>query len=143
MTRPAATEQGTVTVTETGMVVNGPLPDGAGVGAGLPGIGAVVVIVWPASTGDPGAGVTVPAGVARTTGLLPAGVATTTGLDPAGGATTTGLLPAGGATTTGLLPAGDGAGLFPAGVETGVGMSCTDTVTMAGCCGTYLAQRPW
>lgn len=43
-TRPAATEQGTVTVTETGTVVDGMLLDGAGVGAGLPGAGAVVVL---------------------------------------------------------------------------------------------------
>ena len=111
-TRPAATEQGTVTVTETGMVVDGTLLDGAGVGAGLPGTGAVVVVVWPASTGEAGAGVTV----------------------PAGGTTTAGLLPAGGAA---------GAGLLPTGVETGVGMSSTDLVMMAGCWGTYWAQRPW
>lgn len=44
-TRPAATEQGTVTVTETWMVVDGTLLDGAGVGAGLPGTGAAVVVV--------------------------------------------------------------------------------------------------
>lgn len=99
--RPAATEQGTVTVTETGMVVDGPLLDGAEVGAGLPWAGAVVVVVWPASTGEAGAEVTVPTGDATTAGLLPAGV------------------------------------------ETGVGMSSTDLVMMAGCWGTYLAQRPW
>lgn len=94
------------------MVVDGTLLDGAGVGAGLPGTGAVVVVVWPASTGEAGAGVTV----------------------PAGGTTTAGLLPAGGAA---------GAGLLPTGVETGVGMSSTDLVMMAGCWGTYWAQRPW
>ena len=95
-TRPAATEQGTVTVTETGTVVDGMLLDGAGVGAGLPGAGAMVVLIWPASTGEVGAGVTL----------------------------------TGGATTAGLLPAG---GLLPASVETGVGMSSTDLVTIAGC----------
>ena len=79
-----------LTVTETGMVVDGTLLDGAEVGAGLPGTGAVVVVVWPASAGEAGAGVTVPAGV-----------------------------------------------------ETGVGMSSTDLVMMAGCWGTYWAQRPW
>ncbi len=100
-TRPAATEQGTVTMTEIGTVVDGVLLDGAEVGAGLPGTGAIVVVVWPASTGEAGAAVTVPAG---------------------------------GATTAGLLPAG---------VETGVGMSSTDLVTMAGCWGMYLTQRPW
>ena len=98
LTRPAATEQGTVTMTETGMVVDGTLLDGTEVGAGLPGTGAVVVVVWPACAGEAGAGVTVPA------------------------------------TTAGLLPAA---------IETGVGMSSTDLVMMAGCWGTYWAQRPW
>ena len=144
LTRPPTTEQGTLTVTETGIVVDGPLLDGAGVGAGLPGIGAVVVRVWPAWTGAAGAGVTGAAGGTTTAGLLPAGDTTTAGLLPAGGATTAGLLPAGGATTAGLLPAGGTttAGLLPTGVETGTGMSCTDLVTMTGCCGTYWAQRP-
>ena len=73
-----------LTVAENGMVVDGALLEGAEVGAGLPGTGAVVVVVWPASTGTTGAGVT----------------------DPAGGTTTAGLLPAGGTTTAGLLPAG-------------------------------------
>ena len=96
LTRPAATEQGTVTVTETGMVVDGTLLDGAAVGAGLPATGAVVVVVSPASIGA-GAGVT----LAATAGVLSTGV------------------------------------------ETGVGMSSTDLVTMTGCWGMYLAQRPW
>ena len=43
LTRPVAAEQGTVTVTET--VVDEMLLDGADVGAGLPGAGAVVVVV--------------------------------------------------------------------------------------------------
>lgn len=89
-----------MTVTETGMVVDGMLLDGAGVGAGLPTAGAVVVLNTPASTGAAGAEVT----------------------------------PTGGTTTAGLLPAG---------VETGVGMSSTDLVTIAGCWGMYGAQRPW
>ena len=105
-TRPAATEQGTVTMTETGMVVDGIMLDGAGVGAGLPRTGAVVVVVWPASTKD-GAGVTVPAGGTTTAGLLPAG--DNAGLYPAGDEA--GLLPA--ADGAGMLPAADGAGLFP------------------------------
>ena len=100
LTRPPATaEQGMLTVAEKGIVVDGTLLEGAGVGAGLPGIGAMVGVVWPAATGT-GAGVT----------------------DPAG-------------TTT--------AGLLPAGVETGVGISCTDLVTMTGYWGMYLTQRPW
>ena len=85
LTMPAATEQGMLTVTETGIVVDGTLLDGGGVGAGLPGTGAATVVVWPASTGEAGAGVTVPGGVATT------------------------------------------------GVDTGVGMSSTDLVTMTGC----------
>ena len=109
-----------LTVAEKGIVVDGTLLEGAGVGAGLPGIGAMVVVVWPASAGTAGAGVTDPAGT-TTAGLLPAGT------------TTAGLLPAG--TTT--------AGLLPAGVETGVGISCTDLVTMTGCWGMYWTQRPW
>ena len=88
-----------LTVAEKGIVVDGALLEGAEVGAGLPGGGAMVVVVWPASAGTPGAGVT----------------------DPAG-------------TTT--------AGLLPAGVETGVGMSCTDLVTMTGNWGMYWTQRP-
>ena len=88
-------------MTEIGIVVVGALGDGAGVGAGLPGIGVVVVVVWPASTGELGAGVT----------------------GPAEGTTTTALL--------------------PTGVETGVGISSTDLVTMTRCWGTYLLQRPW
>lgn len=123
LARPATAEQGMLTVTEIGIVVDGTLLEGAAVGAGLPGIGAVVVMVWPAWTGEAGAGVTIAAGGVTTTVLL-----------PAGGATTTTLLPAGGATTAGLLPAG---------VETGVGMSCTDLVTMTGCWGMCWAQRPW
>lgn len=75
------------TVTEIGMVVDGTLLDGAGVGAGLPGIGAMVVVAWPASNGEAGAEVTTTAG----------------------------------------------AGLLSTGVETGVGMSSTDLVMMAGC----------
>ena len=121
LTRPPATEQGMVTVTEIGIVVDGTLLDGAEVGAGLPGTGAVVVVVWPAWTGEAGAGVTVPAGVTMTAGLLPAGETTTAGLLPAGGAAE-------------LLPTED---------ETGTGMSSTDLVTIAGCWGTYWAQRPW
>ena len=134
LARPATAEQGMLTVTEIGIVVDGPLLEGTVVGAGLPGIGAVVVVVWPAWAGDTGAGVTIAAGGVTTTVLLPAGGATTTTLLPAGGVTTTVLLPAGGATTAGLLPAG---------VETGVGMSCTDLVTMTGCWGMCWAQRPW
>ena len=145
LARSAIAEQGMLTVTEIGIVVDGPLLEGAVVGAGLPGIGAVVVVVWPAWTGDTGAGVTIAAGGVTTTVLLPAGGATTTTLLPAGDVITTVLLPAGGATTTTLLPAGGAitAGLLPAGVETGVGMSCTDLVTMTGCWGMCWAQRPW
>ena len=129
-----------LTVAEKGIVVNGALLEGAGVGAGLPGGGAMVVVVWPASAGTAGAGVTDPAGT-TTAGLLLAGT-TTAGLLPAG-TTTAGLLPAG-TTTAGLLPAGTTTtGLLPAGVETGVGMSCTDLVTMTGCWGIYWTQRPW
>lgn len=97
MTMPAATEQGIETVTETGIVVDGTLLDGAGVDAALPAIGAVVVVAWPASNGEAGAEVTITAG--------------------------------------GELLSTD--------VETGVGMSSTDLVMMAGCWGTYLTQRPW
>ena len=129
-----------LTVAEKGIVVDGTLLEGAGVGAGLPGIGAMVVVVWPAAAGTAGAGVTEPAGT-TTAGLLPAGT-TTAELLPAG-TTAAGLLPAG-TTTAGLLPAGTTtAGLLPAGVETGVGMSCTDLVTMIGCWGMYWTQRPW
>ena len=127
---PGRAEQGMLTVAEKGIVVDGTLLEGAGVGAGLPGIGAMVVVVWPAAAGTAGAGVTEPAGT-TTAGLLPAGT------------TTAGLLPAG-TTAAGLLPAGTTtAGLLPAGVETGVGMSCTDLVTMTGCWGMYWTQRPW
>ena len=91
LTRPLAIGQATVTVAENGIVVNGTLPDGAGVGAGLPGIGAVVVVVWPAWTGTAGAGVTGPAGGATTAGLLPAGGATAAGLLPAGVETGVGM----------------------------------------------------
>ena len=73
LTRPATTEQGTVTVTETGTVVDGTLLDGASVGARMPTAGALVVLNWPASTGAGGAEVT-PTGGATTAGLLPAGV---------------------------------------------------------------------
>lgn len=121
LTRPAATEQGMVTMTETAMVVDGTLLDGAEVGAGLPAIGAVVVVVWPAWTGETGAGVTVPAAETTTAGLLPAGETT----------------------TAGLLPAGDEDEPLPVDVETGVGMSSTDLVTMAGYWGMCWAQRPW
>ena len=91
LTRPPTTEQGTLTLTEIGMVVDGPLLDGAGVGAGLPGIGAVVVAVWPAWTGAAGAGVTGAAGGTTTAGLLPAGGTTTAGLLPTGVETGTGI----------------------------------------------------
>ena len=97
LTRPATTEQGMETVTEIGMVVDGTLLDGADVGARLPAIGAVVVVVWPASSGEPGAEVTTTAG----------------------------------------------AELLSTDVETGIGMSSTDLVMMAGCWGMYFAQRPW
>ena len=82
-------EQGMLTVAEKGIVVEGTLLEGAGVGAGLPGIGAMVVVVWPASAGTAGAGVTVPAGT-TTAGLLPAGT-TTAGLLPAGVETGVGM----------------------------------------------------
>ena len=78
-------------MTEIGIVEVGTLGDGAAVGAGLPAIGVVVVVVWPASTGELGAGVT----------------------GPTEGATTTELL--------------------PTSVETGVGISSTDLVTMTRC----------
>ena len=80
LTRPAATEHGTETVTETGIVVVAPLADGADVGRGLPAIGVVVVVVWPASTGALGAGVTGPAESATTTELLATGVDTGVGI---------------------------------------------------------------
>ena len=78
-----------LTVAEKGIVVDGALLEGAEVGAGLPGGGAMVVVVWPASTGTAGAGVTDPAGT-TTAGLLPAGT-TTAGLLPAGVETGVGM----------------------------------------------------
>ena len=45
LTSPATAEHGMVMVAENGIVVEGPLLEGAAVGAGLPGIGAVVVVV--------------------------------------------------------------------------------------------------
>lgn len=67
-------------MTETGTVDDGPLLDGAGVGAGLPAAGAVVVMIWPASTGAAGAGVTPASTGAAGDEVTPTGGATTAGL---------------------------------------------------------------
>lgn len=91
LARPVTAGHGMLTVTEIGIVVDGPLLEGAAVGAGLPGIGAVVVVVWPAWTGEAGAGVTIPAAGVITTVLLPAGGAITAGLLPAGVKTGVGM----------------------------------------------------